>query len=52
MKEILHNESGEVLEQVSQRSCGCPLPGSVGRGFEQPGLVGGVPAHGRRVGTR
>ena len=38
-----------------QRSCGCPLPGSVqgqaGQGFEQPGLVEGVAAHGRRVGT-
>ena len=38
------------------RSCGCPIPGSVqgqvGRGFEQPGLVEGVPAHGRGVGTR
>jgi len=36
--------------------CGCPLPGSVqgqvGWGFEQPGLVEGVPAHGRGVGTR
>jgi len=35
---------------------GCPLPGSVqgqaGWGFEQPGLVGGVPAHGGGVGTR
>jgi len=33
-----------------------PLPGSVqgqvGRGFEHPGLVEGVPAHGRGVGTR
>ena len=33
-----------------------PIPGSVqgqvGRGFEQPGLVEGVPAHGRGVGTR
>ena len=42
-----------TLEQVAQRSCGCPLPGSVqgqvGRGFEQPGLVEGVPAHGRGV---
>jgi len=46
----------EALAQVSQRSCGCPLPGSVqgefGRGFEHPGLVEGVPAHGRGVGTR
>jgi len=43
MKEILHSEGGESLEQDAQRSCGCPLPGSVqgqaGRGFEQPGLV-------------
>jgi len=33
-----------------------PLPGSVqgqvGWGFEQPGLVEGVPAHSRGVGTR
>jgi len=42
--------------QVAQRSCGCPLPGcvqgQVGRGFEQPGLVEGVPAHDRGVGMR
>jgi len=41
---------GEALAQVAQRSCGCSLSGSVegqfGRGFEQPGLVEGVPAHG------
>jgi len=47
---------GEALEEVAQRSWGCPLPGSVqGQatwGFDQPGLVEGVPAHGRRVGTR
>ena len=39
------------VDQVAQRSCGCPLPGSVqgpvGQGFEQPGLVEGVPARGR-----
>jgi len=39
-----------------ERSCGCPLPGSVqgqvGWGFQQPGPVEGVPAHGRGVGTR
>ena len=39
-----------------QRSCGCPIPGHVqgqdGWVFEQPGLVEGVPAHGRGVGTR
>jgi len=55
-EEILHYEGGEALEQVDQRSCGCPLPGSVhsqaGWGFEQPGVVEGVPAHGTGVGTR
>jgi len=53
---ILYCESGEALAQVAQRSCGCPLPGSVqgqfGWGFEHPGLVEGVPAHGRGIGTR
>jgi len=53
-KEILYYESGEGLDQVAQRSCGCPLPGSVqgqvGWGFEQPGLVEGVHVHGRGVG--
>ena len=46
---------GEALAQVAQRSCGCPLPGSVqgrvGWSSEQPGLVEGVAAHGRGVGT-
>ena len=40
---------------VAQRRCGCPLPGSVqgqvGRGFDHPCMVEGVPAHGRGVGT-
>ena len=53
---VLHCEGGEALAQVAQRGCGCPIPGSVqgqaGWGFEQPGLVEGVPAHGRGVGTR
>ena len=52
-EEILPCEGGKTLAQVAQRSCGCPLPGSVqgqvGRGFEQPDLVEGVPAHGRGV---
>jgi len=52
---FFHNE-GEILAQISQRSCGCPLPGGVqgqvGWGFGQPGLVEDVPAHGRGVGTR
>ena len=42
---------GVAREQVAQRSCRCPIPGGVqgqaGWGFEQPGLVGGVPAHAR-----
>ena len=48
--EVLPCEGGEALAQVAQRSCGCPIPGSVqgqvGRGLEQPGLVEGVPACG------
>jgi len=44
------------MEQVAQRSCACPLPGSVqgqvGWSSEQRGLVEGVRAHGRGVGTR
>jgi len=28
-EEILYYEGGETLVQVTQRSCGCPLPGSV-----------------------
>ncbi|GAB0203512.1 hypothetical protein GRJ2_002816800 [Grus japonensis] len=49
-EEIFHCEGGETLEQVAQRSCGGPIPGSVqgqvGWGFGQSGLVEGVPAHG------
>jgi len=57
MKVIENSQQGFVkgMEQVSQRSCGCPLPGSVqglvGWSSEQPGLVEDVTAHGRRVGT-
>jgi len=55
-KEILYYEVGEALAQVALRSCGCPLPGRVqgqaGWSSEQPGVVEGVSAHGRRVGTR
>ncbi|NXH63816.1 UBP25 hydrolase, partial [Rhabdornis inornatus] len=39
-EEILYSQSGEALAQVAQRSCGCPIPGSVqgqvGWGFVQP----------------
>ncbi|GAB0204204.1 hypothetical protein GRJ2_002886000 [Grus japonensis] len=56
LEEILHYEGDEPLEQVAQRGCGSPIPGSVqgqvGWGFGQPGLVEGVPAHGRGVATR
>jgi len=45
----------EALAQAAQRSCGCPhlgsVQGKVAWGFEQSGLVEGVPAHGRGVGT-
>ena len=55
-EEILYCEAGEALEQAAQRSCGCPVPDSVqgqaGWGFEQLGLVAGVPVHGRGVGSR
>ena len=55
-EEVLHCEGGETLEQVAQRRDGCPIPGSVqgqvGWGFVQAGLVEGVRAHGRAVGTR
>ena len=55
-KDILCYEGGEVLEQIAQSSCGCPLhgsvPGQAGRSFEQPGVVEGVPAHGRGLETR
>ena len=41
-------EGGETLEEVAQRSSGCPIIGSVqgqvGRGFEQTDLVEDVPA--------
>jgi len=50
-KKFFYYEGGEALAHIAQRSCGCPLPGSVqgqsGWGFEQPALVEGVPAHGR-----
>ena len=51
----MNSEGGEALAQAAQRSCGCPIPGGAqgqaGWGFGQPGPVGGVPAHGRGVGT-
>ncbi|NXK80953.1 TBC20 protein, partial [Amazona guildingii] len=47
--EALPCEGAEALAQGAQRSCGCPIPGSVQgqvghRGLEQPALVAGVGA--------
>ena len=51
---MLYDENGGTLEQVTKRSCRCltigSVQGQVGQGFEQPGLVKDVPAHGRGVG--
>ncbi|NXR13322.1 PRP39 factor, partial [Semnornis frantzii] len=51
---LLLEHHGYSLGQVVQAGCGFPLPvyvqGPIGHGLEQPGLVGGVPAHGRGVG--
>jgi len=49
--------TNEMLQHVAQRGgCGCPHPGGIqgqgGWGFEQPGLVGGVSAYSRGVGTK
>ena len=32
-EEVLHCEGGEALEQVAQRSSGCPITGSVQLGW-------------------
>ena len=56
---IFFTGCSEVLEQVAQRHCGCPVPGGVqgqiGWGAGQPrlvfDLVFGNPASGREVGT-
>ena len=44
-------QSGDILEEVAQGGCGCPIPGSIqgqaGCGSGQPGLVVGDPAHSR-----
>ncbi|XP_051470795.1 uncharacterized protein LOC127382792 [Apus apus] len=53
-KLVLESEGRLGSAQAAQSSCGCPIPGSVegqvGWGLEQPGLVGDVPAQGRRLG--
>ena len=58
-REVLHRESGKVLEQAAQRDCGCPIPGGlkdqVRWGPGQPGLVPdlevGGPVCGSGIGT-
>lgn len=51
---FFYNEGGETLQQVSQRSCECPIiegvQGQVGWGFQQPGLVKDVTAYCKVVG--
>ena len=57
--DVLHRESGEVLEQAAQRDSGFSVPGGVqGQVGWGPGQLGLVPdmevggsACGRRVGT-
>ena len=53
LAQVLPCEGAAALAQGAQRSCGCPIPGSVqghvGWGLEQPALVEDVPAHGRGV---
>lgn len=49
-KEVFCSEGGEALTQDTQKSCVCPIPGNVQGevewGFEKPGLVKDVSAHG------
>lgn len=42
-------QSDESLGHIAQTSCGCPVSvqGQPGWGFEQSGLVEGVPVHSR-----
>jgi len=51
---FFYHKGGETLEGVAQRTCGCPItgsvPGQVGLGFEQPGLVKDVAAHSKGIG--
>jgi len=46
---MFYQEGGEALEQVALRghrsSIPGDIPGWIGQGSEQPGLVGDVPAH-------
>jgi len=52
-KKFFYNEGGETLEQVTQRSGRCPIPGNIqcqfGLGSEQPGLIEDASARCRGV---
>lgn len=54
-RKLFSHEGSEVLEQVSQRNCGCSMPGGVQDqavwGPEKTGPVEIVPAHGRAAVT-
>ena len=53
-EDIFYSDSGEALEQVAQRSCGCPITGGIegqiGWDPGQPRLVAGSLTHGRGAG--
>ena len=53
-EEIFYDNGGEALEQIAQRSGGCPVPGDIqgqaGQGSEQPALVVALPVNCREVG--
>ncbi|KAK4810483.1 hypothetical protein QYF61_004263 [Mycteria americana] len=55
-KNFFYDKGCETLEQVAQRSCGCPITrsvqGQVAWNFEQLDLVEDDPARGRGLGTR
>ena len=50
---MFFSEGGEALAHTAQRSCSGSIPGIVPDqvvwGLDQPGLVEGVPAHGREL---
>ena len=54
-RKFFYTEGSDVLEQVAQGGCGCPIPGGIqcqaGCGSGQPGLVVGDPARSRGVET-
>ena len=55
-RKFFHTEGGDILEQVAQGGCECPIPGGIqgqaGCGSGQPGLVVGDSAHSRGVETQ